>query len=232
MHSSTPPTRFLSTPPSRVATLTFLRMLRRQSKFLSTPPSRVATEISVIAAVQRRVSIHATLAGGDGLRWGAPAGSPRFYPRHPRGWRRSRRYRRLRLKGFLSTPPSRVATSSTAARSHIVQVSIHATLAGGDIVEFSIMRIDKAFLSTPPPRVATPGLGYPQQTAEFLSTPPPRVATRDRGNARLRRYCFYPRHPRGWRRVGFDGIRRGSFVSIHATLAGGDKRVRLKVCEH
>ena len=111
---------------------------------------------------------------------------------------------------FLSTPPPRVATAT----------AINGTSTTG------------TFLSTPPPRVATPGLGYPQQTAEFLSTPPPRVATRDRGNARLRRYCFYPRHPRGWRRVGFDGIRRGSFVSIHATLAGGDKRVRLKVCEH
>ena len=37
-----------------------------------------------------------------------------------------------------------------------------------------------------------------------------------------RRYCFYPRHPRGWRRSARMMARRGSRVSIHATPAGGD----------
>ena len=33
---------------------------------------------------------------------------------------------------------------------------------------------------------------------------------------------FYPRHPRGWRQMPFGYIGIAWFVSIHATLAGGD----------
>ena len=58
------------------------------------------------------------------------------------------------------------------------------------------------FLSTPPSRVAT----------VFVETPP---------NGMIR---FYPRHPRGWRRVGNTGQLQLLDVSIHATLAGGDQQ--------
>ena len=37
--------------------------------------------------------------------------------------------------------------------------------------------------------------------------------------------CFYPRHPRGWRLGLLDRSRRHIRVSIHATLAGGDRRL-------
>ena len=79
---------FLSTPPSRVATLEVSLYKRGTAyvsihatlaggdatcrgrrggvrMFLSTPPSRVATENPLYGNQWRFVSIHATLAGGD-----------------------------------------------------------------------------------------------------------------------------------------------------------------------
>ena len=101
-------------------------------KFLSTPPSRVATarprvwpwpaSVSIhatLAGGDRRldlhadgktVSIHATLAGGDGTAPGMAATTNSFYPRHPRGWRRWNHSPVRTSPKFLSTPPSRVAT--------------------------------------------------------------------------------------------------------------------------
>ena len=193
-------------------------------KFLSTPPSRVATAKWWVHFVEANVSIHATLAGGD----------------------------IVHVVNFALN----------------VGVSIHATLAGGDALccisgnssacfyprHPRGWRRDTGrfrhgcgrFLSTPPSRVATilisrGGGGY----AVFLSTPPSRVATRTqfrelrpsrcfyprhprgwrrshtRGSAGLFS-CFYPRHPRGWRRSFFFSLESQLTVSIHATLAGGD----------
>ena len=65
-------------------------------RFLSTPPSRVATAVELVKlAKQLKVSIHATLAGGDGV----------FFEVLDK------------IYQFLSTPPSRVATSKTPAQS-------------------------------------------------------------------------------------------------------------------
>ena len=58
------------------------------------------------------VSIHATLAGGDIFN-GVTVRA---------------------IIGFLSTPPSRVATYHLALSEPFIDVSIHATLAGGDSV--------------------------------------------------------------------------------------------------
>ena len=148
--------------------------------FLSTPPSRVAT-------LCRRCCY-------------PTAGC--FYPRHPRGWRRA---------------------SALCVR-HRLDVSIHATLAGGDAYRGAGQappdscfyprhprgwrRINKRygfrsemFLSTPPSRVATaPPIGSPSKHHAFLSTPPSRVATPCRCSRLFACRCFYPRHPRGWRR--------------------------------
>ena len=56
---------FLSTPPSRVATLLRCCMEHFPEKFLSTPPSRVATKAKLDVENIFVISIHATLAGGD-----------------------------------------------------------------------------------------------------------------------------------------------------------------------
>ena len=55
--------------------------------FLSTPPSRVATILPSLQNTEQQVSIHATLAGGDTHWFAYTAPAARFYPRHPRGWR-------------------------------------------------------------------------------------------------------------------------------------------------
>ena len=124
------------------------------------------------------VSIHATLAGGDarGRLYGIAALC--FYPRHPRGWRQLVERNPNRFRPFLSTPPSRVATLKWSAllfnegsfyprhprgwrhmffvtTADFFNVSIHATLAGGDQDGLWRHLIGKVFLSTPPSRVAT-----------------------------------------------------------------------------
>ena len=58
--------KFLSTPPSRVATDCIVPVVQAVLPFLSTPPSRVATSICISRLRSCTVSIHATLAGGDG----------------------------------------------------------------------------------------------------------------------------------------------------------------------
>ena len=139
---------------------------------------RLRNQTILSAAV--KVSIHATLAGGDAM-YSLPCAA---------------------ASTFLSTPPSRVATyiAEKEARSQQVSihatlaggdlcsrrkngnqasfyprhprgwrrrhtadihrhraVSIHATLAGGDLCRCGTARKHKAFLSTPPSRVATQG---------------------------------------------------------------------------
>ena len=186
---------FLSTPPSRVATLCLrgkrsclqcfyprhprgwrlcTDICRRNGMaFLSTPPSRVATELEHRCGRDLvRVSIHATLAGGD--------------------------------------------SHTLARRANNPCVSIHATLAGGDASKLLAISHSSLFLSTPPSRVATRAGVESSTPASFLSTPPSRVATslpRWLPSAGTR---FYPRHPRGWRLLNrFQDVLHVP-VSIHA----------------
>ena len=200
--------------------------------------------------MDNKVSIHATLAGGDGEHSVVIPDADKF----------------------LSTPPSRVATYRLYLAGWAVHVSIHATLAGGDLSFAVIVGASTMFLSTPPSRVATCGKGEDRGMKRvFLSTPPSRVATRLPRACPPCSRCFYPRHPRGWRPVNAAGRAvvgvflstppsrvatvwtpmRGSAyrrfyprhprgwrpgrswrsyshscVSIHATLAGGDRRWR------
>ena len=175
-----------------------------------------------------------------------------FYPRHPRGWRLCLHRVEFVSAEFLSTPPSRVATTRCCGRrSCDRRVSIHATLAGGDIPLCRRVPCDMQFLSTPPSRVATPSTGPPAGRMKmFLSTPPSRVATTGAGYRhptnqvsihatlaggdvtaqRLWKLpsCFYPRHPRGWRRppapsVGGSG---GVFLSTPPSRVATHFRVR------
>ena len=156
----------------------------RAKTFLSTPPSRVATTI-----------------------WTMDRSKPLcFYPRHPRGWRRSEADFAEWVKlTFLSTPPSRVATATPST-------------------------VWSAAMSF-----------YPRH---------PRGWRRQLRYQGKRQQCFYPRHPRGWRpgdlvitgrflaaflstppsrvATGIYNFHNNVFyVSIHATLAGGDSLQRL-----
>ena len=215
---------FLSTPPSRVATRPCTHTVNRAGCFYPRHPRGWRRSAVAPCRTMFPVSIHATLAGGDraylipsALRRRFLSTPPSrvatskttaaflqaicFYPRHPRGWRRER-------------PPD---------HRHSFKVSIHATLAGGDRRTGSSSEAWFQFLSTPPSRVATPQeFERLAENIQFLSTPPSRVATSKTTAAFLQAICFYPRHPRGWRRERPPDHRHSFKVSIHATLAGGD----------
>ena len=191
---------FLSTPPSRVATFCKSGCIRYVSDFYPRHPRGWRRRRMLSALANRCISIHATLAGGDGRHVPRAAVQLYFYPRHPRGWRPASWRPPPRSTPFLSTPPSRVATTVSDKDKVLVE-----------------------FLSTPPSRVATrlKDLGLTIRE-RFLSTPPSRVATLWSCARSTAPAYFYPRHPRGWRRRSF--IHKVVFqgISIHATLAGGD----------
>ena len=215
---------FLSTPPSRVATGVPLFFRRPPGGFYPRHPRGWRPSRTAPRAGSRWVSIHATLAGGDSstvilgcytsvflstppsrVATAGPCQAhrrhPRFYPRHPRGWRPTLRRAIIKilhvsihatlaggdqalrltmsmLSLFLSTPPSRVATTRSLCRLIFHSgfyprhprgwrrlttigaikkgtVSIHATLAGGDVLLHRVEFASAEFLSTPPSRVAT-----------------------------------------------------------------------------
>ena len=154
---------FLSTPPSRVATPCCASPCRFPASFYPRhprgwrPPNLPRIILEIVVSIHATlaggdsdatdvrypaisVSIHATLAGGDDISFSVSlisllflstppsrvATAPccdelfvrcRFYPRHPRGWRQ--------------LPPE----EAFAIRS----VSIHATLAGGDLAVLAIL---------------------------------------------------------------------------------------------
>ena len=171
--------RFLSTPPSRVATHSFAIVLFPEISFLSTPPSRVATSKFSLRSVSGHVSIHATLAGGD-----------------------NGRFKRIVIdRMFLSTPPSRVATIQLFTYWQPKRVSIHATLAGGD----GFQHLCRIIFDVSIHATLAGGDGGGDADCWYQCV------------------CFYPRHPRGWRRWHIRKQHANDYVSIHATLAGGDK---------
>ena len=144
---------FLSTLPARGATSQCVQS-RRHGTFLSTLPARGATislqqpsghlPISIHApregsdrhrprpGLVKEISIHAPREGSDWEAKSASAALGHFYPRSPRGERRSEQADSITTAEFLSTLPARGAT---ARRVYLAQL--------------------KAFLSTLPARGAT-----------------------------------------------------------------------------
>ena len=178
---------------------------------------------SLIPADDWIVSIHATLAGGDSILQDIL----------------------VHYAVFLSTPPSRVATAVISVAVLFPAVSIHATLAGGDPRHrwgrtrssrfyprhprgWRPHNVTVEFQATAVSIHATLAGGDTGSSTncvcirKFLSTPPSRVATELSHTTRRFSLCFYPRHPRGWRRYSRDDGKAYMMVSIHATLAGGD----------
>ena len=144
-----------------------------------------------------------------------------FYPRPPRGGRRTACSPRFANTGFLSTPSARRATCDGAHRKPLRLNFYPRPPRGGRplkiICAISIVR----FLSTPSARRATSDTAAAAAQVLFLSTPSARRATftfrltpdafrisihalREEGDTpwnRHSRYCqdFYPRPPRGGR---------------------------------
>ena len=133
-----------------------------------------------LRSAEDTVSIHATLAGGDWFTFPLiEATTECFYPRHPRGWRHRQSTAWTGGTMFLSTPPSRVATSLRSRRCPFPGCFYP--------------RHPRGWRHNATPITGTEGL--------FLSTPPSRVATGARPRRARRQTDFYPRHPRGWRRI-------------------------------
>ena len=102
-------------------------------------------------------------------------------------------------------------------------VSIHATLAGGDGLEVTTNPTAKAVsIHATLAGGDTAIVGMFGENAGFYPRHPRGWRPPRRRRCTAFQTCFYPRHPRGWRRCSTTAGQRRSLVSIHATLAGGD----------
>ena len=97
---------FLSTPSARRATSLAVIIVSSIFKFLSTPSARRATRRDIPAAIHAYISIHALREEGDAARLPRLAHSRYFYPRPPRGGRRSTT-RAKRSGGYFYPRPPR-----------------------------------------------------------------------------------------------------------------------------
>ena len=193
--------------------------------FLSTPSARRATIVPQGAFVGPRISIHALREEGDPFFWRFGAACRAyFYPRPPRGGRQAFLHEELELDLFLSTPSARRATGGIAVPSWCTMYFYPRPPRGGRPSELLQPQEFGQFLSTPSARRATGHQGYVglpvrisihalreegdddavvhvHKVVLFLSTPSARRATSTtRPRARPRSY-FYPRPPRGGRRL-------------------------------
>ena len=124
---------FQSTRPLRGATCSSPRSALRPV-FQSTRPLRGATAVGLELVADGAISIHAPLAGRD---MGACPRSPRcayFNPRAPCGARQGRPKVSLPDRQFQSTRPLRGATCNAGVLLLQGGISIHALLAGRDVV--------------------------------------------------------------------------------------------------
>ena len=212
---------FLSTPSARRATVSTADK-KAPPKFLSTPSARRATGRSFEVALLSGISIHALREEGDAVSFSPPLHPADFYPRPPRGGRRSAHSSNTLPVQFLSTPSARRATDKPSVEELFIQISIHALREEGDQRDFFSHHSAPRFLSTPSARRATSPL-YPAPSIRAISI----HALREEGDSECWTEArpdqnFYPRPPRGGRLAIFMH-NAGSFnISIHALREEGD----------
>ena len=105
---------------------------RRTCTFLSTPSARRATLARAVEREEEAISIHALREEGDPPKAGLQAPHGNFYPRPPRGGRRTLSRNPSLKETFLSTPSARRATLSRLRRQTWPAISIHALREEGD----------------------------------------------------------------------------------------------------
>ena len=147
------------------------------SSFLSTPSARRATRFSLCFLIS----------------------TSNFYPRPPRGGRRTSRTEHRQYKQFLSTPSARRATRCLLGATPRYAISIHALREEGDFDSIALA-------------------AYNEISIHAL-----REEGDTRGGGRQRPFSyFYPRPPRGGRPVTVLDQHILSGISIHALREEGD----------
>ena len=227
-------TIFLSTPSARRATawlcaaasffvISIHAAVPAAKVFLSTPSARRATKNDGFHGFLLDISIHALREEGD-TSHGAGGGRGRyFYPRPPRGGRLAS-YTGVDIsKAFLSTPSARRATGRWQSVISPFTYFYPRPPRGGRPVPSLHLNSFPVFLSTPSARRAT------HSAQSSFKCPPISIhALREEGDC----LCsgsgsgfrhFYPRPPRGGRRVAAMLAKDDKKISIHALREEGDQ---------
>ena len=193
--------------------------------FLSTPSARRATLILPALALCRLISIHALREEGDCSRLSLSTMSriflstpsarratcasvapmllamAYFYPRPPRGGRLVAASAFTPLSNFYPRPPRGGRLVESTRHGNAVDISIHALREegdGGPRGPFRFLQISIHALREEGDRRCS---NHPEQVSGFLSTPSARRATREFLSSVRFNYNFYPRPPRGGRRL-------------------------------
>ena len=155
----------------------------------------------IFSRSERRISIHALREEGDGEVENKPWMPENFYPRPPRGGRRQKRKSRQILQS----------------------ISIHALREEGDVITPLTHTTDRIISIHALREEGDSARSTESSSASiFLSTPSARRATVERGRRWAMKAYFYPRPPRGGRRVSRCRCLVFPVISIHALREEGD----------
>ena len=208
-----------------------------QTNFYPRPPRGGRPEALRPATPERWISIHALREEGDSLPCWIRFTTLYFYPRPPRGGRLHSKIHHKKGIRFLSTPSARRATSGKKSKERLNKDFYPRPPRGGRLVLTMKKMNIKIFLSTPSARRATlrPWVSWPKPVISihalreegdngavyynvdwftFLSTPSARRATWWSTKRWPTGRYFYPRPPRGGRRLwSTNAIGRIRFLS-------------------
>ena len=147
------------------------------------------------------ISIHALREEGDTATRSRPATTRYFYPRPPRGGRLLHVLDALPVSDFYPRPPRGGRLGNYLHALEVRAISIHALREEGD------------------------GYSWNREYGwiQFLSTPSARRATGELSPCTRSPCNFYPRPPRGGRRLQLESGVRVDTISIHALREEGDQ---------
>ena len=195
----------------------------RRKHFYPRPPRGERLAICKCLRSINNISIHALREESDDFLLNIDGCSFYFYPRPPRGERLQRCCRVHSFGLFLSTPSARRATGGGRLSDLPAGISIHALREESDYTTNTPHGQEVLFLSTPSARRATKGGLDAAQRLLFLSTPSARRATAGAGRQRSASADFYPRPPRGERRLVQSVTIPSPIISIHALREESDR---------
>ena len=215
------PANFYPRPPRGGRQLRFV-VHCQGSLFLSTPSARRATHPCRGAIPAGSISIHALREEGDRATARRYPFSGDFYPRPPRGGRRSRWRRSWWHQQFLSTPSARRATRVRNQPHRRKDNFYPRPPRGGRHCRDCQRNHTWRFLSTPSARRAIPQLRRPTAHRAISIH-----ALREEGDGcstttTPSQTYFYPRPPRGGRLPARPAESHDQRISIHALREEGD----------